>query len=427
MILGIDLNPINDIVSGVFGVGGDVIGDAFKSAFTWMVGFIVTAFVDAARHVIDEVFGFFDASSTVSFTSGWWTGAANQALLGTILRLTVVLMLVFLLLAVLDGLWHGNPGEMVRAAFVQLPLSAFGTATLIAFTTVLLGISDYLSAVFLTSGPDTASGFDAVFADPKAVTHAGLLGLGFVLLLIVGGVVVWIELLIRESFIYYLIPIAYFLLAARIWRPARAAWHKVVGLGLALIFAKPCIALALASGRNALAGSLGGASGNVGQQTGSSLSGMLIAAVLMLLAMFSPFVLLKLMPIVEAAVVGAGVSRGPVRGAQSVAQTGYAMRMLGGRGGASGVTASEAVADGSAGPSGAGSPEAAARSAGAGSSAAGGAAAAVVPLVVAKAGWDRAKQTADNAADLAHSSGVRLPATTATVEPPTDTTAGEMP
>ena len=34
MMLAIDLNPIDDIVSGVFGVGGDVIGDAFKSAFT---------------------------------------------------------------------------------------------------------------------------------------------------------------------------------------------------------------------------------------------------------------------------------------------------------------------------------------------------------------------------------------------------------
>jgi hypothetical protein len=74
----IDLNPIDDIVSGVFGLGGDLIGDAFKSAFTWVVGFIVSAFVNAARRVLDEVFGFLDASSTVSLTSGWWTGGANQ-------------------------------------------------------------------------------------------------------------------------------------------------------------------------------------------------------------------------------------------------------------------------------------------------------------------------------------------------------------
>jgi hypothetical protein len=426
MIFAIDLNPIDDIVSGVFGLGGDVVGDAFKSAFTWAVGFIVSAFVNAAHHVIDEVFGFFDASSTVSFTSGWWTGAANQALLGTIVRLTVVLMLIFLLLAVLDGLWHGNPGEMVRAAFLQLPLSAFGTATLVAFTTVLLGISDYLSAVFLANRTDTASGFDAVFADPKAVTHAGLLGLGFVLLLIVGGVVVWIELLIRESFIYYLIPVAYFLLAARIWRPARAAWHKLVGLGLALIFAKPCIALALALGRNALAGSLQGADGNVGQQAGSNLSGMLVAAVLMLLAMFSPFVLLKLMPIAEAAVVAAGVSRGPVRGAQSVAQTGYTMRMLGGRGGGSGGTASGAMASGGPGPSGGGASGATAGSAGAGSAATAGAAVAAAPLLVAKAGWDRAKHSADNAADVARSTNAR-PHGTTVVERPIDTAGGEAP
>jgi hypothetical protein len=150
---------------------------------------------------------------------------------------------------------------------------------------------------------------------------------------------------------------------------------------------------------------------------------MLVAAVLMLLAMFSPFVLLKLMPIAEAAAVAAGVSRGSVRGAQSVAQTGYTMRMLGGRGG--GGTASPVVAGGDPGPSGGVATGATAGSAGAGAGVTAGVAVAA-PLVVAKAGWDRAKQSADNATDVARSHGAHPHGTTAVVES-TGTAAGEAP
>ena len=50
----------------------------------------------------------------MSLTSGWWTGAANQARLNTILRLTVVLMLVFLLLAVLDACGTATPARSAK-------------------------------------------------------------------------------------------------------------------------------------------------------------------------------------------------------------------------------------------------------------------------------------------------------------------------
>jgi hypothetical protein len=167
-----------------------------------------------------------------------------------------------------------------------------------------------------------------------------------------------------------------------------------------LIFTKPCIALALALGRNALSGALqGGDPGNAGQQLGAGLSGMLIAAVLMLLAMFSPFVLLKLLPIAEAAVVAGGVSRAPARGAQAMVQTGTTMRMLVGghtTAGAGPTTASSSVAPD-------GGSAAAASTADAGGATATGAAAAA-PMLVAKAGWDRTRQGAQAASDRAPAS-----------------------
>lgn len=324
----IDLNPIDDIVQGLVGLGGAAIGDGFKASMAWTVAFLVNALVHAASTVLTEVFGFFNGSSSVVLTSGWWTGPANQALLATIGKLTALMMVVFVLLAVLDGLLHGNPGEMLRSAFLQLPLSAFGTATVVAFTTVLLSVSDEMSGLFLSGGASDANAFVGLFHDPAGVASAGLLGALFTGLLVLGGVAVWVELLIRSAFIYFLIPIAYFLLAARIWRPARQAWHRLVSIGLALIFAKPCIALALALGKNAIDGVAANTNGTVGTQAGAHLSALLIAAVLLLLAMFSPFVLLKLLPIAEAAVVAHGVSRAPARAAQSTAQAAYGIRML---------------------------------------------------------------------------------------------------
>jgi hypothetical protein len=112
MMFAIDLNPIDDIVSGVFGLRRDVIGHAFKLAFTWVVGFIVSGFVNAARHVIDQMFALLDAASDGVAHFGLvdrrrQPGAAEhdpapdrRADAG-------------LLAAGRAGrLWHGNPGEI---------------------------------------------------------------------------------------------------------------------------------------------------------------------------------------------------------------------------------------------------------------------------------------------------------------------------
>jgi len=54
-----------------------------------------------------------------------------------------------------------------------------------------------------------------------------------------------------------------------------------------------------------------------------SLGAMLTGASLMLLAAFTPFVILRLIPIVEAAVVAQGISRSPARAAQTGMQGAY--------------------------------------------------------------------------------------------------------
>ena len=236
-------------------------------------------------------------------------------------------------MAVIDGLIHSDAGAMIRAAFVEVPVSLFATATLIALVTAALEVSDGLSAAFL-GGPLDGTSFTAAFGQPDAVIKAGLLRPLLVIVFVLGGLAVWVELVIRASLIYLLVMLAPLFLAARIWPAAKRSWGWLVELGVALIAAKPVIAVALALGVAALGH--GPTDGSVGEQVGANVAGMLTAATLMLLAVFSPFVILKLVRAVKAAVLAQGIRSGPARAGMAAAQAGYFRWMLTGSSGGSG-------------------------------------------------------------------------------------------
>jgi hypothetical protein len=122
---------------------------------------------------------------------------------------------------------------------------------------------------------------------------------------------------------------------------------------------------------------------------------LLVGAVLLGLAAFSPFLVLKLIPVAESALVAQGISRGPAHAAQtgmSTYSTGRSVARLSG----SGATGSSSIA---AAPSTASMPLPA--PGGAGVSAVGGAAAGGVATVVAGSAKvaGAAAQRAVNAAD----------------------------
>src|SRR5581483_1688325 len=101
-------------------------------------------------------------------------------------------------------------------------------------------------------------------------------------------------------------------------------FRRLCELGLALIVSKLAIALALAVGAVAL-----GADDGVGRPGGGlSLAGLMGGGTLMGLAAFTPFVVLRLLPLLETAVVAQGISRSPMRGAQTaMAASAYPVRL----------------------------------------------------------------------------------------------------
>ena len=194
-----------------------------------------------------------------------------------------------LVLAVIQGALAGEPMVALRAAVVEVPRSIFGMATVVALTGVLGGMVDSASAAVL---PAVGSNFGAWFAktDP-----AGFFGAFVELLVLLGALLTWVELVVRQGLVFLLVALSPMVLAVRVWPAAAGVWRRLVELGVALIVSKFVIALALALGSDALAGS-------VGSGRGASLTAMTTGAGLMLLAALSPFVLLRMLPGVEAAV-----------------------------------------------------------------------------------------------------------------------------
>ncbi len=348
-------NPV-EVVTGPAGAVGNAVGgavggyvaDKAADAFLEPIGkAIVRGLAGAAKKVSEEVMHFITNSAAVNFDEGWWANDRAQTLVRQIGTLALVLTLLFLLLALVQGLFAGDVGGMMRATMVEVPVTIAATVALVAVTQLLLGLVDGASAMVLSGVPEALGHFFAGFGDDATIATNGFAGILMVAVFLLGAILVWIELVVRSSLIYLLMAAAPLTLAARVWPAARGAWRRLAELGLALIVSKFAIALALGLGAAALAGG-GPRSGDLGTQAGMDLAGMLTGASLMLLAAFSPFIVLRLLPIVEGAVIAQGISRSPVRAAQGGMQAAYyaqgLKRMAGGGGGRGQAAATPAEA-----------------------------------------------------------------------------------
>src|SRR5882724_11303293 len=169
-------------------------------------------------------------------------------------------------------------------------MAVFGTIALVAIASLLLGLTDAASAMVLADAPDSLSRFLSGFGQTGTILSGGLLAIVLFLFFLIGALLVWVELVVRSSLIYLLIAAAPLTLAARVWPAARGAFRRLCEIGLALILSKFVIALAL--GAAALAGG-GPTTADTTQQVALDFAGLLTGATLMLLAAFTPFVLLK--------------------------------------------------------------------------------------------------------------------------------------
>lgn len=335
------------IVEAVDGAGGWAFGKVADGIAGWVLG--------AVSYFVEGALDFLRTSARPDVEGIWFAGPGSPY--ATVRDIAAVLLAGFVFLGLIQGLLHGDGAGMVRRMAGNLPLAVAGMVVTTAVAGRLLDLTDAMSDAVLASSDEQILHFLSGFGAAVIVGTKGFAAVVIGLVAVVAALLLWVELIIRASLVYLLVAISPLGFAATLWPTARGFLRKTIEILIAVILSKFVICVALAIGTAALsgAGTAGEPGAGVAEGVGASVGSLMVGAVLLGLAAFAPFVVVKLIPVAEAALVAQGISRSPARTAQTGLSTYSSMRMvsrLSGSGGGGGPSGSANF--GGAGPAGGG-------------------------------------------------------------------------
>jgi hypothetical protein len=296
-------NPGQAVTSAVTGAAQNVVetaGDSALRSFT-------AAVASAGKFFLEKVGGLIHSTTSPDVVNADWFASQYRVMLA----LAVIIALPILLVSVAQSIVRADGMQAIRSAFVFLPLAAILSAVGPALAQMLINISDWMSAAlggnaaadaqkFMSDAGTALAGLGAGSVNPAAPVFGVLLG---ALIITLGALSIWLELLLRAAAIYISVLFLPLALAAMIW-PAGWRWcRRLIEFLIAIIFAKVFIVAII----NLAAAGL--ARGGLGDK----FEGVLAGGALLLMAAFTPIALLKLIPLAEAAVVTAGHQRAALR------------------------------------------------------------------------------------------------------------------
>ena len=250
---------------------------------------VAASVVGGAGYVLNETAQALGKTTAPQLTSTWFSATYWR-----VAGIAAVLALPFLFAAAIQALVRSDLSLLVRAALGYLPLAFLAVAVAAPLTMLLLAASDQMSAIVSSTAGDQGVAFLERAAGLLSAIAVNF-GSPFVLLLVglltvAGGLALWIELLVRDAAVYVIVlmlPVAF---AAFVW-PARRIWAiRSIELLIALVLSKFVIVAVL---------SLGGAA--LDHSAGWQVTDLLAGAALMTLAAFTPWALLRLIPLAEVA------------------------------------------------------------------------------------------------------------------------------
>jgi hypothetical protein len=289
------------------------VGGAAKAAFDTGVGAAATgatlaalgvSVLGGAKFALNETAVVLSDTSSPQLGSTWFSSAYWR-----VAGISVLLTLPFLFAAAVQALLRSDLVLLLRAAFGYLPLAMLAVSIAAPVTMLLLAASDQLSAVVSSATGSASNRFINFSAGSLAgitVAAGPFMAIFLGLLLIAGAVVLWIELLMREAAVYVIVLMLPLAFAGMVW-PARRIWAiRAVELLVALVVSKFAIVAVLSLGGAAL---FSGAS-----FAGHSVTTALAGAVLLIMGAFTPWALLRLLPLAEVASSAAGTLSRETRG-----------------------------------------------------------------------------------------------------------------
>ena len=297
------------VVGGAVRTVGGAAGSLASSATTGIaLAAIGTWVVGGAQGVLHDTAAALGSTTSPQLRSTWFSSTYWR-----MAAIAAVLTLPFLFAAAVQALIRSDLALLARAAFGYLPLAMLAIAIVAPLTMLLLAASDQMctwissaagnaSADFLTRAGAIVVGLGTLAGSPFLAFLIGLFLIG-------AAFALWIELLLREAAVYVIVLMLPLAFAALVW-PTRRIWAiRAVEILVALILSKFAIVAVL---------SLGGAAVSAGAGHGD-IAQLMAGAVLILLAAFSPWALLRLVPMAEVAAGAAGSLRGELRPAGATA------------------------------------------------------------------------------------------------------------
>lgn len=215
---------------------GDFFADIAKAAITWILETTVAMIVVVINWILDSPDGTLGAP-------------ALQGMIAQGIAVGRYVLPLMLLLGLIQAGVQGRPGAVASLAFIEMPLVAAAMIVIAPVTGVLLAATDALTAWVIDEAAITAmqSAFDtlpsAAFlaAAPHFLPVVGVLSL----IALIGALLVWGMMLMRNLGVVFSVLIGPGMLATRLWPAARSWAATWASLLIALILVKPAIGFML--------------------------------------------------------------------------------------------------------------------------------------------------------------------------------------
>jgi type IV secretion system protein TrbL len=382
------LNPVDDIVKSLV----EKISEIFLKMMEALLGLIA----EAAASILGLIIAIINGTTGVKFgPESWFGGSGTSDILVTIGGVAGLCFVVFFLLAIVQGIIHNDMGFVIKTVVREAPITMLYFLGGFTLLSILMQIVDQVSSSLLSGAAQRMGALTALFG----LIAAGTGGVGMFLLMIgllvfiLAGIVVYIQLLIRSALLALLAAVSPLFIAARVWPTTRGSFKRLAEVVMSLVLSKLVMALAFSLGTAAMTDSTN-AAGSL--DIGNAINGVMVGMVLMVLAAFAPWMLMRIIPGVEGAMMAHQV------GAQATSRASHGMQSAAKQlsGGSGGGTAASGLAGGHSGSgdgSSGGSGSSAARGSKGGFGAAAAAAAAGAPIAAAMTIGSAVKQSVSSA------------------------------
>ena len=291
------LGDLTSALTGLFHLGGGAAqgaaGDLLGLSANAILKALASWVTSGALWLLDQVGAVLTSTTQADLGSSWF--GARLSLMG---ELAASVMLPMLCCAVIQAIYRQSAAALLRTFFVNLPVALLFTGVAVELVRMGMVITDAMSAQFMAAAGVNTRHLLAPLADSFA--SALSIAPGFVMflagaLVAAFSLVLWLELVVREAAITAAALFLPIVLAALVW-PAIGHWARRLADTLAaLVLSKLVIAAVISLATGAIAGGFEGSA-----STSSSFGDIVVGIALLLLATFSPFIVLRLVPMVEA-------------------------------------------------------------------------------------------------------------------------------